>query len=159
MKIKPLKYKEISELRKRLLKEQNGICPICKRTIISPVLDHHHVKRIKGSGLIRGVLCSLCNVLLGKIENNCNRYKVKQEELSTILRNISAYLEQKHLPYLHPSEVPKEPKLKKSSYNALKKKASKYQKWNTPYPQSGKLTKKLAILFTKYHIEPEFYKD
>ena len=147
------------ELRERLLKEQDGICLICKRVVKNPVLDHHHIKRVKGSGLIRGVICSLCNVFLGKIENNCSRYKIDQDELPTMLRSIADYLEKKDLPYLHPSEVPKEPKLKKSSYNRLKKEASQYQKWNIPYPKSGKLTKKLEALFIKYNIEPEFYKE
>ena len=66
-----LKQKDLPTIREQLLREQNGICPICKRVITDPCVDHHHKKWIKGTGLIRGVLCRSCNVFIAKSENNC----------------------------------------------------------------------------------------
>jgi RNase P subunit RPR2 len=152
-----LKHKDIPKLRDKLLKKQKGICPICKKEIISPVLDHQHKRRINGTGQIRAVICRSCNVLLGKVENNCVRYGVQQDELPFILMNMSKFLKKEHLPYIHPSEIQKPPKLKKSSYNKLKKAATDIRKF-PEYPKSGKLTKTLSRLFKKYNIHPEFYK-
>jgi hypothetical protein len=46
-KIKQLKVSDVPEIREKLLKEQNYICPICLQKITDPCLDHHHKKRIK----------------------------------------------------------------------------------------------------------------
>jgi hypothetical protein len=115
--LKILKHCDISTLREVLCQKQQGICPICCKELNAPCLDHHHKKRIKGTGQIRGVLCRACNVMLGKIENNCVRYSIAQEGLPAVLRNMATYLEQPHLPYIHPSDAPKAKKLRKSSYN------------------------------------------
>ena len=152
-----LKASDIPKLRKHLLKKQNEICPICSKKIKDACLDHSHIKRIKGSGLIRGVLCRTCNVFIAKSENNCTRYGILQTELPTILRSCASYLERKHLPYIHPSEAPKVPKLTKRSYNKLCKVYSGRAKF-PEYPKSGKCTKKLSSLFEEYKLEPEFYK-
>lgn len=156
-----LKASDVPKLRKFLLKKQKGICLICKKDIKDPCLDHSHIKRIKGTGLIRGVLCRTCNVFIAKSENNCTRYGIDQKDLPTILRACAEYLEKDHLPYIHPSEKPKEPKLKKSSYNKLKKAYEKSgRKAKFPeYPKSQKLTKKIGELFEELKIEPEFYKQ
>jgi hypothetical protein len=153
--IETLNWSEVETIRSILSHEQEGICPICKKKIKTPCLDHQHKKRIKGSGLIRGVICSTCNVFLGKIENNCTRYSISLEELPQILRNIAEYLDKEHLPYLHPSEVEKPKKLKKSSYNALMKIVGSHQ--FPSYPKSGKLTKPLKQLYEDFEVEPEFY--
>lgn len=156
-----LKAKDVPELRQRLLKKQGGICPICEKTADAPCLDHHHVKRIKGSGQIRGVLCRSCNVLIAKMENNCVRYGVGAENLPRVLRNMALYLERPQLPYIHPSEKEKARKITKTSYNRLKKlfvsnggEGSRFPE----YPKSGKLTVKLSEKFIEFNIEPEFYK-
>lgn len=158
-KIKVLGWGDISTLRDALSQKQGGFCPLCQRELNAPCLDHHHKKRIKGSGQVRGVLCRSCNVMLGKIENNCVRYSISQEELPMILRNMACYLEQPHLPYIHPSDAPKTPKLKKSSYNKLKKimKDAPGRKKCPEYPKSGKLTKPLEALYKEFQLEPEFY--
>lgn len=158
-KIKVLGWGDISPLREALCEKQQGFCPICCRKINAPCLDHHHKKRIKGSGQIRGVLCRSCNVMLGKIENNCVRYSISQEELPEILRNMAKYLEQPHLPYIHPSDAPKQKLLMKSSYNKLKKimKEAPSKKKCPEYPKSGKLTKPLKALYKEYNLKPEFY--
>lgn len=156
--VKQLKHNELPELRDKLLKQQKGICPICKRIIEDPVLDHHHMKRIKGTGLIRGVLCRQCNVMLGKIENNCSRYGISQEELPAILTNMSRYIRRKHKPYRHPSAAEKPCKLMKSSYNELAQAIKADGRYKVPqYPKSGQLTKELRAWFEKLGIEPKFY--
>jgi hypothetical protein len=48
-----------------LLQEQEGVCAICKRTEARRLaVDHCHA-----TGQIRGLLCSGCNRLLGRIED------------------------------------------------------------------------------------------
>lgn len=158
--ITQLKQSSISELRDSILAEQGGICPICKLEVKSAALDHHHKKRVKGTGLVRGVLCRTCNILIAKMENNCVRYGVSQVVLPFVLRNMAEYLEKPHLPYIHPSEAPKKPKLTKSSYNTLARAMIKLgEKRNIPpYPKSGNLTKKLSERFNQFDIEPRYYK-
>lgn len=161
-----LKSTEVPSLRKYILKEQNGVCPICGKKITDPVLDHHHKKKIKGTGLVRGVLCRSCNVLLAKLENNAVRYKISQEELPMVLIGMFKYLISPHYPYIHPSEAPKKQILTKSSYNKLARahrindNTSKFPEYR--YNKKGKpiqgMTKPLEKLFTLYDIEPEFYK-
>ena len=153
-----LKQSDVSGLREKLLHLQGGICPICEKAIDSPCLDHHHIKRIKGSGQIRGVLCRTCNVFIAKSENNCVRYGIGSEHLPRILRNTADYLEAPQHSYIHPSEAPKPKQLKKSSYNALSKIVLASGRKIPPYPRSKKITAPLQLLFVQYDIEPEFYK-
>ncbi len=152
-----LKHSDVPSIRGDLLKQQNGVCPICNREIKDPCLDHSHTRRNKGSGLVRGVLCRACNVLVAKMENNCVRYGIVHMELPDVLRNMATYLEQTDLPMIHPSEAPKPKLLKKSSYNKLKKVYEGRAKF-PPYPKSKRLTKDLERLFCKHELEPEFYK-
>jgi len=157
MKFEQLKSKDIPQLREKILKKQKGKCPICLNQIETPCLDHSHVKKLKGTGLIRGVVCRACNIFLAKSENNCIRYGVKIKNLPLILRNMADYLEKDHYPYIHPTEAPKVKQLKKTSYKKLKKVYDKKKKF-PEYPKSKKLTKDLKLLFKEYSIEPEFYK-
>lgn len=159
--MKILKTSDLPRIRKKLLKKQNGKCAICGEVPKRPCVDHQHVKKVKGTGRIRGVICSNCNVFLAKSENNAVRYGVKKEELSQRLRQIADYLEKKHTKYLHPSENEKPKKLKKSSYNKLMKELleSGCPKKKLPeFPKSGKLTIKLSSLYKQFGLTPEFYK-
>ena len=63
----------------------SDICPICKKKITSPVVDHEHSSRIFGTGRIRDTICSNCNVFIAKVENNCKRYGIVLEELPEVL--------------------------------------------------------------------------
>jgi hypothetical protein len=163
-KIKPkkkqLKTKDIPKVREKILKDQCGLCPICKKEISDPCLDHHHKKKIKGTGLIRGVLCRSCNVFIAKAENNCVRFGISQIELPSILRNFADYLEKEHYPLIHPSEKPKEKKLSKQNFKKLAKLyKEKYPKRKPlEYPKSKKLTKKLAQIYKEFKFEPTFLK-
>ena len=44
-------------IRESLLKK-SCICPICNKEIVSPVLDHQHKKKVRGTGRIRNNICS-----------------------------------------------------------------------------------------------------
>jgi len=160
MKPRQLKHKEVAEVRETMLEQQGGVCLVCGTIPKRPCLDHSHVKRVKGTGLIRGVLCSSCNVFIAKSENNCMRYGFSQTELPEILRSMADYLEQDHHPLIHPSEAPKPKKLKKQSYNKLIKemKLNDYSKKIPEYPKSRKLTVVLERLYIQFDMKPEFYK-
>lgn len=165
MKIQHLQQKDLANFRKKLLLKQKGKCLICKKEVVRAVLDHSHVKRIKGSGRLRGVICSSCNILLGKAENNSVRYGVSQKELPTILRAMADYLEKEHLPYMHPSEAPPIKRLSKRSYNSLIKEIIKINNKQEikliripEYPRSGKLTLPLKKLYARLCMTPQFYK-
>lgn len=155
-KTQQLKHSSIKFIRDSLLEKQNNICPICKRVIKLPTLDHYHSKLHNGSGLIRGVMCNTCNTLVGAIENSAIRNNIPLSDLPDVLKSIGNYVLNKREPYIHPNEVAKEPKLRKDCYNRLKK---RYDGKSTfpSYPSSGKLTVGLKKLFDKYEIEPIFY--
>jgi len=157
---KQLRKKDVPKLREKILKKQGGVCWICKRIPKIACLDHHHSKKVKGSGKIRGVLCSSCNIFIAKSENNCVRYGIKQDTLPYILRRVADYLEKKQYPYIHPSEAPKPLKLQRNSFNKLKKAfIKKYPKRKIPeYPKSGKLIKSLEKLYKEFNIEPKYLK-
>ena len=152
MDIKILKQKDLLELRKELYEEHNGICPLCNREIDfkDTVIDHNHTSK-----LVRGMICRNCNVIEGKLRNAFIRYGLKDIDYQQWVYNLSEYLKDE-MPMIHPREV-KEKKLKKSSYNELKKQYKGKAKF-PEYPKSKKLTKALERLFTEYNIEPEFYK-
>lgn len=152
-----LKTNGIWFIRESLLQKQNGLCAICGKHPNRPVLDHDHKKRLGGSTYCRGTLCSNCNIMLAKVENNALRYGFSQDELPNILRMLADYKQDDHTNYIHPSEKPKAKKLTKLSYNRLKKFYEGNAKF-PDYPKTGILTVKLKELFEKYHIQPEFYK-
>ncbi len=147
-----LKNSDIEYVRKDILEEQRGTCRICRKVPKVPVLDHSHQKKNKGSGLVRGVLCSSCNIFLAKIENNATRYGVSTQDLPDVLSNIAHYLCMSHYPYIHPTEKPKDRVLMKSSYNDLRKVAR-----NPPPYINGRFTAGLKMLFKKYKLTPKFY--
>jgi len=155
-----LKQKDIPLIREKILRKQKGRCAICDQIPKTPCLDHHHIKRIKGTGLIRGVLCSACNIFIAKSENNAMRYGVSKNQLPDRLRAFAKYLEKKQYPFMHPSEAPPIPKLMKASYNQLKKQLIKsgYKKKIPPFPKSGKLTKEIEYLFKTTNLKPKYYK-
>lgn len=61
MRLKPL---EVKDYRLKLLKKQNGICPLCNTEIQEgqDTLDHDHY-----SGHVRRVLCRNCNQIEGRV--------------------------------------------------------------------------------------------
>lgn len=138
-----LKQKDVATVRNDLLKKQNGICPICKKEIKDPVLDHDHQKRIKGTGLCRGVLERNMNSAIGKIENMCSRFGIQQKDLPFILRNMADYLESPQTNYLHPSE---NRKITDEEYDLIQQyylKLHPRKRVIPKYPEDGYLNKNL----------------
>ncbi len=148
-----LKANQVKFVRDGLLEKQNGVCPICARSVKLPVLDHFHTKRHNGDGKVRGVLCNTCNRMIGVIENNALKNGINFSDLPSFLRLCADYASKDHYPYIHPSEVQREPKVSKRNYNQLKKAYDKKAKF-PEYPASAKLTKRLAELFNEYCISP-----
>ena len=80
----------------KLLKEQDGLCPLCGKPIDltikgEGVIDHDH-----DSGRIRGLLHRSCNAAEGKISNAAARWGAKSANYADIipyLKNLVAYLE------------------------------------------------------------------
>ncbi len=72
-----------------LYNSQKGICPICKRAMIKPVVDHLHVRNWKNMSpekrkkYVRGLCC-----------NYCNRRRLAKGMNLEIARNIVIYFEE-----------------------------------------------------------------
>ncbi len=84
---------------------QNGLCPLCGKTIDltikgEGVVDHDH-----DTGQIRGVLHRSCNAAEGKISNAAARWGCKSADYSEIipyLERIVAYLKQPGTQFIYP---------------------------------------------------------
>jgi len=114
------KSKAVKPLRDALLHKQKGKCTICGKPVKDPTLDHMHQKRVKGTGRIRGAVCSMCNTFLARSENNAARHGISNEELPDVLRRMADYLEdQKDI--IHPIEIPKRKKVGLREWNKVKK--------------------------------------
>ena len=161
----------------------DGVCPLLGVEIPfdKAVVDHQHKLKseepsVDGKGLCRNALDFRANSVEGKITNAWKRLFGRDTDnhpctLPEFLRNLADYLEagpyvHEGQVFVHPTEVKKAPKLKKSSYNKVKKayetelRASNViVKPFTNYPKSKKMTKVLEKMFNKYNITPEFYGD
>ena len=165
-----LKAKDIHPLKKKLHEAQGGICPLLGIPVPleDMALDHKHKLQRNpagpnGDGLVRGAIHKFANAIEGKITNNWMRTGLGYRDdvdLPTYLRNLADFLENPPCDqiYIHPSEAPKVPKFKKTSYNKLVKAIDGKQKVPN-YPKSGKLSKGLNKLFEKYNVEIEYYKE
>lgn len=109
--------KDKKEVREKLIKEQNYICPITKSNIgdNQGVLDHKHDIEC----LVRAVLSRQSNSFIGVLENAWNRYLVwnTDDTLPSILRNTADFLEtNKESRWRHDSWLSKV----KTEFNKLK---------------------------------------
>jgi len=174
-----MKQKDIRVLKEKLWLMNDKKCPVLGKDIPleKMVLDHAHKRNAEAysptKGVVREALDKRANAILGKVENALKRTGLGYEEdfdLPTFLRNAAdyfergAYVDEQGDMYVHPSEVPKEPKLSKSNYNKLcklyenelfvpKRKGQK-KKAMPKYPASKKLTKALKELFEKHDVSP-----
>lgn len=85
-----LKASEVAGLRARMLREQGGVCLLCRLSIADDeaVLDHCHT-----TGEIRGVLHRGCNAMLGSLENNQARHRLMSvTKFAMFLKNVMPYL-------------------------------------------------------------------
>jgi hypothetical protein len=88
-------YKLTIEMYDAIFEFQDGVCYACEQP--EPVkgrrlsVDHDHT-----TGEIRGLLCSRCNPILGKIENAYKRYglgKIATLTVANFVKRIAFYLE------------------------------------------------------------------
>ena len=174
-----MKQKDIKELREKLWIRNNKKCPLLGIDI--PLdkcsLDHIHKKKSdkysENKGTIRNSIEFRSNAIEGKIANAWKRYFGSNEdnhpiELPNFLRNLADYLEEGSyidedgFYYIHPSEVPKEPKLSKRNFNKCKKlynaeefvpkRKNQKKKVFPNFPKSSKLTVGLKVLFDRFEI-------
>ena len=67
------KYSLTEQCLRNYMDKQGGCCAICKGSLFLPedksvfAIDHCHT-----TGLVRGLLCSDCNIALGKFKDNIN---------------------------------------------------------------------------------------
>jgi hypothetical protein len=164
-----MKQTEIKELRERLLKKNDGCCPILEIPLdpSDSALDHaHEASKCSETveGQIRGTIHKFANTLEGQMRSKYRRSGVaKYISFEDFLFNLHSYLMNSRELYLHPSHQAKPRKLMKSSYNDLKReitKANTYLKKPIKipdYPKSKKLTKKLKDLYEQFAIYPRYY--
>lgn len=168
-----LKNKDISILKKKIHKENNGVCPLLGVPVPLDKTALDHIHKLKSEeydvdkGTIRNTIEFRSNAMEGKITNNWKRLfgadtSKHPVDLPTFLRNLADYLEagaysEDDTYYIHPTEVPKAKKIKKAAYNKLKKLYKGRAKF-PEYPKSQKLTKKLEKLFSEYNITDIYYK-
>ncbi len=83
-----LTYSQVAPVRANLLAVQKGVCALCHTVPNAPALDHCHT-----NGWVRGVLCSGCNAMLGKLENNRARFGLNDErKFIMFMQNVVPYL-------------------------------------------------------------------
>ena len=161
--MKQLKTTEVTDLRNKILNEQNGKCALCNEEITEATgvsLDHQHKTSkeeigVDGAGLVRGVLCRACNVWEGKIWNNTQRYRQPKgvQDRIGMLTSLIEYYQKGTYNIIHHTEKAKEPTVSKRNYNKLKKAYTGKKKF-PEYPKSGKLTLALQVLFEEHGIAP-----
>ena len=115
-------------MKKKLIEDQDGICPLCERSLKSMdmsnvIVDHDHE-----SGRIRAALCRNCNGIEGKIKKQAIRCS-SLEGYIYWLRRLSKYLDFHQLNpgnYLHPTHrTPEEKKKLKNKRARLAYKRNK----------------------------------
>lgn len=57
----------------RMLAEQNGCCAICRNPQADKRTKRYHVDHCHATGRVRGLLCSSCNLGLGKFHDDAER--------------------------------------------------------------------------------------
>ncbi|AGZ17747.1 endonuclease VII [Vibrio phage phi-A318] len=122
----------LPNIKKELIRRQNGKCPITGRdlrsmTTTNVVVDHDHK-----SGVIRAALPRAINGLEGKLTNLCIRWGgcTSKRDIINMLRGMADYLELHQVPqteWIHPEHLtPAEARAKRNAKArkryALKKK-------------------------------------
>lgn len=69
-----------------MLVKQNGVCAVCGGVETNSRLNHFCVDHNHDTGEVRALLCSQCNLLLGKFENNLDLFDKFIEYLSIYSR-------------------------------------------------------------------------
>lgn len=163
MEIVQMVDKELKPFRENKAQEQKMICPICqkKRLMQEFVVDHQHKTKTEmnghnGAGMIRGVICFMCNSTEGRMLAKFKRSGLNgQISFQDYLRALVDYLDVPTTNFIHPNEKPKEKKLMKRPFNKIKKLHDvKYpRRKGLEYPKSGKATKIIKELAEEFTID------
>jgi len=163
MKIEQMEAKDLKSFRENLAQEQKLVCPICnkKRLLQEFVVDHQHKTKSEkngenGAGLIRGVICFMCNSTEGRMLAKFKRSGLNgQITFQEYLRSLADYLDAPTTNLIHPNEKVKEKKLMKRPFNKIKKlHDAKYpRRKGLEYPKSGKATKLIKELAEEFNID------
>jgi hypothetical protein len=161
--LRQLESKDLKPYREKLALEQELVCPICKnkRELKDFVVDHQHKTKsekngMNGAGLVRGVICFMCNSTEGRMLSYFKRSGLnKDTDFSQYLRALADYLDQGTTNLIHPTEKEKVKPLMKRPFNKIKKLyEAKYPKRKSlEYPKSGKPTKLIEELAAEFEIE------
>lgn len=95
---------QVRSISLKLLKEQGGVCLVCKKPIDlsikgEMVADHNHL-----TGNIRGILHRSCNSGLGKLDNAVGRWiskSMKYEDIVPMLENVLEYYNREETKYIY----------------------------------------------------------
>jgi hypothetical protein len=169
--MKQMKQAEIKEIRERLAKKNNYLCPITNLDISNgdAALDHSHQDSTHPlsetvEGQVRGTIHRFANSLEGSMRSKFRRSGLASVmSFEEFLLNLYNYLMDYREPLLHPQHAPRPKKLMKSSYNELKREILKANHYLNrpikipPYPKSKRLTKRLKELFEQFKIYPRYY--
>lgn len=68
------KYGLTIERYNEMLEEQDGGCAICQTKIAAKDRDHMFVDHCHATGVVRGLLCRVCNMVLGMFKDNPDRF-------------------------------------------------------------------------------------
>ena len=163
MKLVQMEQKDLKPFRESKALEQRLVCPICERERLLQefVVDHQHKTKterngIDGAGMVRGVICFMCNSTEGRMLSYFKRSGLnKQVSFSDYLRGLADYLERPTTNLIHPNEKPKEKKLMKRSFNKIKKfhDAKFPKRKGLEYPKSGKIIKIIEELAEEMGLE------
>jgi len=175
MKFIEMKNKDIIILKEKLYLQNDKICPLLGIEIPFEKMALDHIHKLNSEsyapdkGTIRNATEFRANTLEGSITNKWKRLygadpSKHPTDLPSFLRNLADYLEagayiEDETYFIHPTEIPKAKKVKKSSFNKMLKLFTvKYPKRKIPqYPKSKKLTKKLDKLFKEFNITNFYY--
>ena len=166
-----MKAKDVKILKEKLHDKNKGICPLLKIPVEPEKMALDHIHKLKAElpseqkGTIRNAIEFRANAMEGKITNNWKRYFGADESkhpisLPDFLRNLADYLEAGAYEdengdyYVHPTEVPKEPKLGKREFNKIAKLFTEEFPNRKPleFPKSGKWTKQLKDLKEHFNL-------
>lgn len=163
MEIIQMEAKELKQFREDLAHAQEHICPICvkKREPHEFVVDHQHKTKgekngHKGAGMVRGVICFMCNATEGRMLAKFKRSGLNKDvDFGDYLRALADYLDQPVTQFIHPNEKIKEPKLMKRPFNKIKKIHDELypKRKKLEYPKSGKATKLIKELAEEHNID------
>lgn len=77
--LRKIRYGVDNETYKEMLKAQDNKCAICKRVRKRIVIDHDHK-----TGVVRGILCDGCNIMLGHLDDDVKFLKSAIDYLSPL---------------------------------------------------------------------------